>query len=286
MAHYSSAMTAISSSLESRVTALEAQLQFAQRRARRWKVALGSVVAGGLVLGGAQALAGPTSPLACDPLYTTSIYCFTSDTPALASQVNSNFQAVIDLLEAKVGAPIATAEADPTTVSGIVAVGLTTGKNVAIDSDEILARNGNVGSTLLIQDGAGAGNTQLNANAGQVLIGNASLAANSTRLKAYGTSDLTALVVGGGDRIGRMEVGLAGTCAPNSIGPGPTKVNFKAAFPTAPFVFTQPVEPDQNGCTSMRVQSVTTTDFTFQSWTGSTAAPCDCLYYFAVSLVP
>ena len=37
-----------------------------------------------------------------------------------------------------------------------------------------------------------------------------------------------------------------------------------------------------SGCTSVRIKSRNTTGFEFQSWTGGSPAPCDCIHWIAI----
>lgn len=171
---------------------------------------------------------------------------------------------------------LATAEAAPASPSGIVAGGATCERNVAIDADELLARDGNAGSVLLVQDGAAAGNTQLDATSGQVVSGTSAVPPATVELKGFGTAELGGIVLGTGDRLGRVEFGVAGNCSSHSIGPGPVSVTFEGVFPSTPLVFTQPVEPDQNGCTSVRIDGVSQTGFSLQTWTGGSPQACGC----------
>ena len=62
-------------------------------------------------------------------------------------------------------------EASVGTNSGILILGTPSGANLALDDNEILARNGNVPADLFLQPGADVGNTYLNIADGNVGIG-------------------------------------------------------------------------------------------------------------------
>jgi hypothetical protein len=66
-------------------------------------LALGAVV----LLHSTEARSDPSTPVACNPSRASQVYCFQPSTPALASQVNSNFESAFQAVDKKadIGAP-------------------------------------------------------------------------------------------------------------------------------------------------------------------------------------
>ncbi|MBL8938415.1 MAG: hypothetical protein JNM69_27865 [Archangium sp.] len=260
--------------IERRLAALEAEVHGHRRRAKALR--LGALSAAALVfaVGGLRAFADPAAPQACDGRFSSLLYCFGADTPARASEVNSNFNALAALVDSKVGSANAT-PAGPSS-GGTVVIGDQGAANLGLDGDDIYARVDGGVSTLFLQR-TGAGN---------VAIGGAGPNPNA-KLQVNGTASATRvetneLVVGGGSVLRKVVTGTIGTCSiPNSAGPG-SLVPFGTSFSTPPIVFAMPEEPDASGCTSVRIRSRSTTAFEFQSWTGSTSTACDCIHWIAI----
>lgn len=262
--------------IERRLLALETEVRAHRRRARSLRVGAGSLAALVLVVSGVRTFADPAAPQPCDGRFSSLLYCFGADTPARASEVNSNFNALAAWLEAKVGAASSNPVAGPTS-GGTVVIGDAAAANLGIDGDDLYARTNGVASTLFLQR-TGAGN---------VAIGGAGPNPNA-KLQVNGTLSATAvetnlLTIGsGGSAMRKVVTGTIGTCSvPNSAGSG-NLVSFGTTFTTTPIVIAMPEEPDGSGCTSVRVRSRTTTAFEFQSWTGGTLAPCDCIHWIAI----
>lgn len=261
--------------IERRLAALETEVRTQRRRAKALRLGALSLTALALTVGGLRAFADPSSPQACDGRFSSLLYCFGADTPARASEVNSNFNALAALVDSKVGSANAT-PAGPNS-GGTVVIGDQGAANLGLDGDDIYARVDGGVSTLFLQR-TGAGN---------VAIGGAGPNPNA-KLQVNGTLSATRvetneLVVGSGGSVMRKVVtGTIGTCSvPNSAGSG-SVVPFGTSFSTPPIVFAMPEEPDVSGCTSVRIRSRSTTAFEFQSWTGSTLTPCDCIHWIAI----
>jgi hypothetical protein len=89
--------------IERELRALRAQVDGMRVRQRRLVAVLGSITlagAVGAILASRPALSDPGSPFACGG-HPSQVYCFTKDTPAQASQVNSNFEAAFQGLDGK-----------------------------------------------------------------------------------------------------------------------------------------------------------------------------------------
>lgn len=84
------------SSLAERLAKLE-QAERRSRRRRRTFTAGCALL--GLVAATGTALSAPSSPLACDPAHAGELYCFGAGQPALASQINHNFEQLADQLD-------------------------------------------------------------------------------------------------------------------------------------------------------------------------------------------
>jgi hypothetical protein len=112
--------------IERELRALRAQVDGMRVRQRRLVALLGSITlagAVGAILASRPALSDPGSPFVCGG-HPSQVYCFTKDTPAQASQVNSNFEAAFLGLDGKLDK---TAGGDVTvqnlTVNGVVSIG-------------------------------------------------------------------------------------------------------------------------------------------------------------------
>lgn len=261
--------------IERRLLALETEVRSSRRRARSLRVGAASFAALVLVVGAVRTFADPASPQPCDGRFSSLLYCFGADTPARASEVNSNFNALAAWLEAKVGAASSNPVAGPTS-GGTVVIGDAAAANLGIDGDDLYARTNGVASTLFLQR-TGAGNVAIG---GAGPNPNAKLQVNGT-LSAT-TIETNLLTVGSGSPMRKIVTGTIGTCSvPNSAGSG-NLVSFGTTFTNTPIVFATPEEPDGSGCTSVRIRSRSTTAFEFQSWTGGTPAPCDCIHWIAI----
>lgn len=265
--------------LEERVTTLERDLAMSRRRWRRWGwPAMGACFVG-VLAAALTVFADPTAALPCDVRFSGLFYCFSPDTPARADQVNHNFTAFAQWLEQKVGAPSADPAASTSGTGGLVVVGSPTSTNLALDGDEIAARQNGSASALTLQRGA----------AGSVQIGGPG-PNTAAKLQVAGTVsaqvvEANVLTVGpGGTPLRKVVSGTYGSCStPNSAG-STGVVPFGTTFSTAPLVFTQPEEPDGTGCTSVRIKSRSTSAFEFQAWVGGAVSPCDCIHWVAIGL--
>ncbi|HEY0883455.1 MAG TPA: hypothetical protein VGD87_18110 [Archangium sp.] len=162
--------------LQRRVEELEARLSRPTRRAR-----LGAVLVVGALLGFGTALAADGN---CPNGYP---FCFTADSPAIASQVNHNFAQAREWLETKVG-PISSSNV---TTSGVV---VRSGGDLTLQSGRVIGTNG--ANNLHIDNSVTAGRTYLNwfGGTGGVTIGNGAQA-QAAHFDSIGT-----LTVGNGVR--------------------------------------------------------------------------------------
>lgn len=261
--------------IERRLAALETEVRNHRRRAKTLRLGALSLTALVLTVGGLRAFADPSSPQTCDGRFSSLLYCFGADTPARASEVNSNFNALAAWVDTKVGS-VSTSPAGPNS-GGTVIIGDQGSANLGIDGDDLYARvDGGVGTLFLQRSGAGA-----------VAVGGAGPNPNA-KLQVNGTLSATRvetneLMVGSGGSVMRKVVtGTIGTCSiPNSAGSG-SIISFGTSFSTPPIVFAMPEEPDVSGCTSVRIRSRSTTAFEFQSWTGAALTACDCIHWIAI----
>lgn len=260
--------------IEQRLAALEREVRDHRRRAKTVRVGALSIAALVLAVSGVRAFADPSSPQPCDGRFSSVLYCFGADTPARASEVNSNFNALAALVDAKVGSANAT-PAGPNS-GGTVVIG-DGAANLGFDGDDIYARiNGAPGTLFLQRTGAGA-----------VAVGGAGPNPNA-KLQVNGTLSATRVetnelqVGSGGTVVRKVVTGTIGNCAvANSAGSG-SIVQYGTTFTTTPIVFATPEEPDASGCTSVRIRSRTTSAFEFQAWTGGTPTACDCIHWIAI----
>lgn len=272
--------------LEARLEALEVEFKRLVRRRKQLRAAGAIAGAALLVLVAAGAVADPASPTACAPTRSNLLYCFLPDAPARASDINSNFENLAAWIDQKIGpANPADPEAAPTGTSGLIVVGSGTGSNLSLDGDEVNARNNGVAAPLFLQRGPSAGDTRLNADFGNVIIGSGG-PNTAAKLQVNGVVSASQLEVGsGGTRFARVVMGTYGTCSvPGSAPAGqPTAqfVPFGVTFGTAPSVWLQPQELDTSGCTSVRIRQTTTTGFEYQAWTGNVPTACDCIQWIA-----
>ncbi|MER2560335.1 MAG: hypothetical protein ABTQ32_06445 [Myxococcaceae bacterium] len=261
--------------IERRLLALETEVRAHRRRARSLRVGAASLAALALAAGAVRTFADPASPQPCDGRFSSLLYCFGADTPARASEVNSNFNALAAWVDAKVGAASSNPVAGPTS-GGTVVIGNQAAANLGIDGDDLYARTNGVASTLFLQR-TGAGNVAVG---GAGPNPNAKLQVNGTLSATTVETDL--LTVGGGSPMRKVVTGTFGTCSvPNSAG-SHSVASFGTTFTSVPIVFAMPEEPDGSGCTSVRIRSRSTTAFEFQSWTGGNPAPCDCIHWIAI----
>jgi len=106
--------------LERELGALREQVDRMQLRQRGLVALLGSIVlvgAVGVILASRPALSDPAAPLGCGHL--SQLYCFAPDSPALASQVNSNFESAFQGLDAKLDKTGGTVTGDLTTTGNL-----------------------------------------------------------------------------------------------------------------------------------------------------------------------
>lgn len=101
--------------IEERLTALETEVRDHRRRAKAVRLAALSITALVLTVSGLRAFADPSAPQPCDGRFSSLLYCFGADTPARASEVNSNFNALAAWVDTKVGAANTNPVAAPTT---------------------------------------------------------------------------------------------------------------------------------------------------------------------------
>lgn len=270
-------------SLEARLRRIENELAVTRARARRRTRALWGAATVTCVVAAAVAVADPATALPCNSARSTSFFCFNPDQPARADSVNHNFEAVARWVESKVGVQNpANTESAPTGSGGLVTVGNTSGVHLALDGDEVNARNGTQASGLFLQEGPGAGDTALNSVSGRVFIGGAG-PTTTAKLGVNGLVSVSSLQVGaGGTTFTKIVTGTIGNCSvPGSAGDRGT-ISFGTTFSAPPLVFLSVEEPDQTGCTSARTNSRTNSGFSFQSWVGPNQTACDCIHWLAV----
>ena len=78
-----------------------------------------------------------------------------------------------------------------------------------------------------------------------------------------------------------IQTGYVGDGTPDSV-PHAGIVSFPTPFSTIPLVFLTPHEPDSDGATSCRVVIVTTTDFSYECFTGPVDYPTNGLMWMAI----
>lgn len=272
--------------VEARLEALEIEFKRLVQRRKQTRAAVAVAGAALFVFVAAGAVADPASPTACAPTRSNLLYCFLPDAPARADDINSNFEVLAAWIDQKIGpANPADPEAATNGTGGLIVVGPGTGPNLSLDGDEVNARNNGVAAPLFLQRGPAAGDTRLNTDFGNVIIGTGG-PNTAAKLQVNGVVSATQLEVGsGGTRFARVLMGTFGTClVPGSAPAGsPTAqfVPFGVTFGTAPTVWLQPQELDNSGCTSVRVRQTTTTGFEYQAWTGNVPTACDCLHWIA-----
>ncbi len=159
--------------LLARIQALEDDAALRKRRARAalWGVAASLAF-------GITAASRPAWSQACAESLPAPLSTFCAGQPARVADVNGNFRKIYDWINRKLGDPtsgrvlIATQdEAGPQDRGGSLVIGPLEGDNLALDSNEIVARSKGVGATLSIQANGGAGDTVLNAVSGNVGVG-------------------------------------------------------------------------------------------------------------------
>jgi uncharacterized delta-60 repeat protein len=87
----------------------------------------------------------------------------------------------------------------------------------------------------------------------------------------------------GGTPIRKIQHGIIGTCSSDGSAGSSGVVNFPYAFSNIPLIFLTPSEEFNNsGCNTVRINSRSTTGFSWSSWSGTTQTACDCIYWVAV----
>jgi uncharacterized delta-60 repeat protein len=87
----------------------------------------------------------------------------------------------------------------------------------------------------------------------------------------------------GGTPIRKIQHGIIGTCSSDGSAGSSGVVNFPYAFSSIPLIFFMPSEEFNNsGCNTVRINSRSTTGFSWSSWSGTTLTACDCIYWIAI----
>jgi uncharacterized delta-60 repeat protein len=87
----------------------------------------------------------------------------------------------------------------------------------------------------------------------------------------------------GGTPIRKIQHGIIGTCSSDGSAGSSGVVNFPYAFSNIPLIFLTPSEEFNNsGCNTVRINSRSTTGFSWSSWSGTTQTACDCIYWMAI----
>jgi hypothetical protein len=87
----------------------------------------------------------------------------------------------------------------------------------------------------------------------------------------------------GGTPIRKIQHGIIGTCSSDGSAGSSGVVNFPYAFSSIPLIFLTPSEEFNNsGCNTVRINSRSTTGFSWSSWSGTTQTACDCIYWMAI----
>jgi uncharacterized delta-60 repeat protein len=87
----------------------------------------------------------------------------------------------------------------------------------------------------------------------------------------------------GGTPIRKIQHGIIGTCSSDGSAGSSGVVNFPYAFSNIPLIFFMPSEEFNNsGCNTVRINSRSTTGFSWSSWSGTTQTACDCIYWMAI----
>jgi uncharacterized delta-60 repeat protein len=87
----------------------------------------------------------------------------------------------------------------------------------------------------------------------------------------------------GGTPIRKIQHGIIGTCSSDGSAGSSGVVNFPYAFSNIPLIFLTPSEEFNNsGCNTLRINSRSTTGFSWSSWSGTTQTSCDCIYWVAI----
>jgi uncharacterized delta-60 repeat protein len=87
----------------------------------------------------------------------------------------------------------------------------------------------------------------------------------------------------GGTPIRKIQHGIIGTCSSDGSAGSSGVVNFPYAFSSIPLIFFMPSEEFNNsGCNTVRINSRSTTGFSWSSWSGTTQTACDCIYWMAI----
>jgi hypothetical protein len=87
----------------------------------------------------------------------------------------------------------------------------------------------------------------------------------------------------GGTPINKIQHGIIGNCSVAGSAGSSGTVQFPYQFNKVPIILIQPSEEvDNNGCTSVRIISRSTTGFSWNAWSGGTSTSCDCIYWMAI----
>ncbi len=87
----------------------------------------------------------------------------------------------------------------------------------------------------------------------------------------------------GGTPIRKIQHGIIGTCSSDGSAGSSGVVSFPYAFSNIPLIFITPSEEFNNsGCNTVRINSRSTTGFSWSSWSGTTQTACDCIYWMAI----
>jgi uncharacterized delta-60 repeat protein len=87
----------------------------------------------------------------------------------------------------------------------------------------------------------------------------------------------------GGTPIRKIQHGIIGTCSSDGSAGSSGVVNFPYAFSNIPLILITPSEEFNNsGCNTVRINSRSTTGFSWSSWSGTTQTACDCIYWMAI----
>lgn len=260
-----------------------------------WRRAAGIV---GLVIVTSIATAGAQT-------VSDSLYVFSAGTPARASEVNWNFNLLRVWLENKVG-PVA----DPN---------VTVGANASVTGNVTVGANASVtGDVNVTGDQTTAGDVQFSSRGGQRLnLWGREYAMGVQTGTMYSRSNgAFGWFVGGGHDDDFLDPGMDGTGTAGqrvmsltssglSIGAAGTPIHtllhgsaddcstaggsssgavtFGHTFASPPLVIVTPsVQTSSSGGTSSRVESVSTTGFTYTTWHGTVLTAADCVHWVAI----
>ncbi len=264
------------SEIEAEVRQLTHALQRAGRPRRLPRPAvLSAVVASVIVVGLLSRSAWGQAACTSYPGLPALLRTMCADAPARAEDVNFNNKQLADYVAQKVGA-LGSANVS---ISGSLDFGTSTRQMLNLWAQEYGV--GVQASTTYVRSGGGFAWFRGGAHSDSTN----DPGAGGTRvmeLTSGGLLRVGALNVNGGSTVGKIVYGTFGNCTAGNAPAGPQGVSFGATFASTPLVFAQPEEPDQSGCTSVRVTSRSTTGFTYQAWTGGSPSACDCIHWVAI----